>query len=213
MTGARKSWGVVALLAFSALLFSSCGVGTDSEPRALAPTSTAPTSLPDDAGTATSVIYFLQSELLVPVTRSLPDRTPKAVIESLLVSPTNADGEGLSSSIPASTRLLSASTSEDRTNVDLSADFGDVVGESRNQALGQIVLSITGLPDVTTVTFSLEGEPIKVTTSRGEVSVVTDCDFQTLMADPESSDLRLSPEQLDILNLRVDDLADRCGSI
>lgn len=196
-----------------ALMASACGLATDSSPRALPSTSTT-TSIPTDPGSAPAVIYFLQGEKLVPVTRELPGRTPEAVIESLLLSPTDADGEDLASAIPSATHLISAEFDGDVVDVNLSEDFGSVVGPARQQALGQIVLSLTSLTDVTDVTFRLEGEPFDVTSpQRGDVEVATDCDFQSLMADPDSEELRITTDQLTILSIRVGELHDRCGPI
>ncbi len=194
------------------LMVSACGVANDSGPRALPPTSTSTTSIPTNLGSAPAVIYFLQHENLIPVTRALPERTPEAVVESLLQSPTDADGEDLASAIPSATRLISAEFDDDVLDVNLSEDFGDVVGPARQQALGQIVLSLTSLENVTDVTFRLEGESFKVTSpQRGDVEVVTDCDFQSLVADPESEELRITSEQLTILSFRVAQLRERCG--
>lgn len=198
---------VVAVLA-------GCGVGTDSEPRAIEAPSTTTTSTPPDTGSVAAVLYFVQLEDLVPVTRAVPKRTPEDIIESLLVSPTDTDGQALSSAIPAGTQLLD--TEEGDTGllqVNFSEDFADVQGPSRQFALGQIVLSVTGLEEVSDVTFALEGEPLLATSpERGDVKIVTACDYRSLLADPADDDLMLTLDQLSKLSNRVADLEDSCGT-
>jgi hypothetical protein len=201
------------LLGLCALFVAAgCGIGVDSEPRALPlSTTTSTTAAPESSGDAPSIIYVVQTERLVPLTRSLETRTPEAVMGSLLVPPTSAEGTRLSSSIPAATELLGLRLDSGTLFVDLSSDFEDVVGPARQQAIGQVVLSETLLPDVDRLSFSIDGDLLQVTSpDRGDVDVVDECDYASLLADPDAEETELSEGQTALLRLRREDLDQRC---
>jgi spore germination protein GerM len=193
-----------------AALLSACGISTDGAPRELAATTSTSTTLPEQAGTAPAVLYYVQADRLVPITRALPARNAEAIIESLLQPPAPEEGAGLSSSIPANTQMLGLERSGSLLAVDLSREFDDVVGPSRQLAIGQMVLSETALSDTTQLTFSIEGEPFKVTTSRGDVNVVSACDYASMLADPEAEEAELTTGQITLLQLRRKELKDEC---
>jgi spore germination protein GerM len=193
-----------------AALLSACGISTDGAPRELAATTSTSTTPPEQAGTAPAVLYYVQADRLVPITRALPARNAEAIIESLLQPPAPEEGAGLSSSIPANTQMLGLERSGSLLAVDLSREFDDVVGPSRQLAIGQMVLSETALSDTTQLTFSIEGEPFKVTTSRGDVNVVSACDYASMLADPEAEEAELTTGQITLLQLRRKELKDEC---
>lgn len=209
------SLALVATLG-TATLGASCGIGNDSEPRALpGNTSTSTTSTPDPSGTEPSIIHVVQAEKLVPVTRELTEYTPAAVMESVLVPPTPADGRNLSSAIPPQTSLLGIEQEGDLVRIDLSEEFESVVGQVRSQAIGQIVLSQTLVPGVDRLSFSIDGDPLRVQSldpERGDVDIVADCDFVDLLAEPEAETTDLSEQEMAILALNRDDMKDRCNA-
>lgn len=202
--------GVAALAATSAL--AGCGVGIDDEPRALPITTTTTTTTPQVVGPETAVLWEVQAERLVPITRRLPDLGPQARVESLLSPPEAGEGRGMSSSIPASTELLGIREEGDLVTVDLSEEFDSVVGTAKSQAIGQIVMSLTWLSDVQQVSFTIDGEPLSVASlaTNKDVDVVGACDFQTLLADPEADDIQLTETQLNLLDTRGAELSEAC---
>lgn len=204
--------GAVAILACS-LLAAACGIEADPSPRAL-PVSTTTTTVPttEPTGEAETVLYMVKASALVPIVRRLPARTPREVMSSLLVPPSGGEGQGLSSSIPSATRLLGISGPENGlVEIDLSEDFEDVEGEARVLAVGQIVMSETLLPDVETLTFSIEGEPLSVfSPESGDVEVVDACDYATTLTDPTAEDVDLTIQQALSLNDRRQELRESC---
>lgn len=212
----RAALRLAALAAVLGVAAGGCGIDGDPEPRALPiSTSTSTTSVPEQSGTEASIIYFVQAEKLVPITRELPTRTPEAVMESLLAPPTPADGTGLSSAIPPSTELLGLELSDGLLRVDLSEEFEGVVGQVRSQAIGQIVLAQSVLPQVDRLSFSIDGDPLRVQSldpERGEVEVVQDCDFVELLAEPEADTTRLTAQQQTILTVQRDEMTERCDA-
>jgi len=207
---------LVALAAVLAVAAAGCGIDSDPEPRALPiSTTTSTTTVPEQSGTEPTIIHFVQAEKLVPITREIPARTPEAVMESLFAPPTPADGTGLSSAIPPSMEVLGLELTDGLLKVDLSEEFETVVGQVRSQAIGQIVLTQTILPDVDRLSFSIDGDPLRVQSldpDRGEVEVVEDCDFVELLAEPDADTTRLTAQQQTILAVQRDEMTERCDA-
>jgi hypothetical protein len=201
------------LVALVASLAGGCGIDADPEPRAL-PVTTTTTSTPttEPPGDQETEIYMVKNNALVPITRRLPASTTREVMNSLLVPPTGGEGQGLSSSIPASTRLLEITGPDDGLlEIDLSSDFEDVQAEARVLALGQIVMSQTLLPDVQRIKFSVEGEPLSIfSPEQGDVKVVDACDYSKNLANPEADDVSVTIQQALALTRRRDALDSTC---
>lgn len=202
--------GLALVLTCTVAIATACGIGTDDNPRDLAASTSTSTSTTEVTGTggktAQAVLYFVQGEKLVPVRRAVQARTDQAVLDSLLQSPTPDEGPQLSSSIPSGTKLVRLSQDGPLLSVDLSEEFNDVVGPRRQQAVGQIVLSETELEGVEELAFSIDGKPFKVTTSRGDVDVVSACDYASMLADPSAEDVELTTGQITLLELTKDRL-------
>lgn len=192
---------------------SGCGIGADGKPRAL-PVTTTTTSVPttEPKGDQEAEVFMVKNNALVPIDRRVPAFTPREVMQSLLVPPTTDEGQGLSSSIPAGTRLLEIKGPDDGLlDIDLSSEFEDVQAEARVLALGQIVMSQTLLPGVDRIRFSVEGEPLSIfSPKRGDVKVVDACDYSQSLADPQSEDVDVSAKQAHSLTLRRGALASLC---
>ena len=117
-------------------------------PEQLAATTSTSTTLPEQAGTAPAVLYYVQADRLVPITRALPARNAESIIESLLQPPTTAGGgaPGCPARIPGGTEMLGLERSG------IAARRRPLRGvrrrgraRCRQLAIGQIVLSETGL--------------------------------------------------------------------
>lgn len=202
--------GILATAA-CAILAAGCGVGVDESPRPLdieASTTTVAES-PSD-GQLSTVLYYVRDGKLLPLERELPDRTASTVINALTQSPSPAVA-GVGTSLPAGTRVLETVRGGDRLVVDLSQDFDTVVGLARQQAIGQMVMSITRGP-THDVEFRLEGRPLTVSsTSRGDTTVVDQCDFEDLLAVPEGEAVQgLAASSIQELERRHADLDDQC---
>jgi hypothetical protein len=126
---------------------------------------------------------------LVPVSRSLPDRTPNTVITALLGTPEPLEQvAGLGSSIPAGTELLGLQIDGDTVEVNLSKDFENVVGTGRQQAIAQMVMTLTEFTEVSAVRFMVDGKPVQVTSpTRGDTTSVGDCDYESLLTTEDEA--------------------------
>ena len=130
-------------------------------------------------------VYFLRDEKVGPAGRTVQTNTPaNAAIEALLAGPTSADqAAGLSSTIPAGTKLNSVSIKDGIATVDFSSSFAGGGGSSSMQGrVAEVVYTLTQFHNVTQgVSFELDGQP--ATTLGGEGLVL---DHPQTRADWES---------------------------
>ncbi len=179
----------MAMLGFvCAASLAGCGVGLDETARPLdieASTTTVVES-PSD-GQLNTMLYYVRDGMLLPLERELPDRTVSTVVNALSQSPTST-AERVGTSLPAGTQALNTSRDGDHLVVDLSPDFDTVVGLARQQAIGQMVMSVTRGP-VDDVEFQVDGRTLTVSSpTRGDTTVVDQCDFADLLADPDGTE-------------------------
>lgn len=212
--GTTRAASAAALAVAVVMAASACGIGNDTEPRALtvSTTTTEPATAPTSGG-ASAVVYYVLGDTLVPVTRSLPDRETGTVLNALLEAPADLDGlEELTTSIPTGTELQKLTLDGDTLSVDLSDDFENLAGPARQQAIAQIVLTATEFPSIRNVRFSVDGRPIQVTSpTRGDTERVDDCDFAALLPSAEEATADdLDQATIDRLDLRRADLDRRC---
>lgn len=204
----RSALRRASLCAAVAVVLVGCGVDLDDEPRALnLPTTTTTTSPNPSAGRFPTVLYYLADGKLLPVVKDLPDRSLTTVLTALLEPPAGSNAaQGLSSSIPAGTELLGFQRDHNLLAINLSGSFDNVVGLSRQQAIGQIVLTMTELSDITDLQFRVEGEEITVSSPvEGDSASVNACDFKPLVSTVEEAVARL--ERLPVI--AIDELDER----
>jgi spore germination protein GerM len=158
-------------------------VTTSTAAPATTTTTTAATTTTTEAEATGHVVYFLLEELdtedgspgpfLVPVYRQTPGSGDEAelVIELLLEGPGSDETEGtpsISTAIPEGTSLLGITVEGGVGTVDLSGEYDDGGGSFAMFArLAQVVYTLTRLPEVDQVAFSIEGEPVTVFSSEG----------------------------------------------
>ena len=207
---------ITSLIAAAAVVVAAagCSIGTDSEPRALA-VSTTTTSAPaaPTSGGASAQLWYLRDGSLVPAAVSLPDHTVSTTIGALFDTTDAAvKSQKLTSSVPIDTELSSVDLNEGTLTVDLSKEFDNVVGPSRQLAIAQIVLTATEFPNVSRVRFKVDGKPVQVATpTRGDATTVTACDYASLLGDPaELAKSGLSNASMQQLDERVATFAENC---
>lgn len=167
-----------------------CGIGADESPRALEVTVTTTTAPPGPtAGFASALLYFVREGSLLPIEQELPDDSPSTILEALVqAAPQDQAVSNLATSIPAGTEVLSFRRDDTHATVDLSEEFDNVVGLSRQQAIAQMVMTLTGREGLDTVSFQVEGSDIAVaSTTRGDVDEVDACDYVSLLSDADSA--------------------------
>ena len=209
-----RSAAVCALLALLAVVAAACGVDVDTSPRpVLTEPSTTTTSAVPAGGRSPVVLYYVREGTLLPVIEDLTDRRLDSTIAALLQPPTGAPGvAGLGTSIPAGTQLLDTDTANGQLRINLSSAFDNVVGRSREQAIGQMVLTATQDSDIEEVVFEVDGEPITVSSpNRGDRPEVGACDFRSLLATvDDASDALLPFEAVTALEQHRAELDEEC---
>lgn len=160
--------GLLALLA----------AGCSSSPSANSPTTTAPsstTSTSAPGGRATTYsLYFLRASHLGVAHRNAPaaDAVATAAVSALMGGP-DADEmtAGLTSAIPAGTRLLALRTASGTATVDVSDAFADKESPGDELArVAQVVFTLTQFPSVRIVALQIGGST-PTTFASGAVSL------------------------------------------
>jgi spore germination protein GerM len=127
-------------------------------------------------------IYLVDGDHLVARQRQITGlNEPAEALRSLLVGPTPEESaHGLTSDIPAQTRLYSLDLDGTVARVDLSAPFGAAGGSQQVLAIAQIVYTVTASRYIDAVRFSLSGRPIEVPNGSGSLApgARTRADFQ-----------------------------------
>ncbi|HEX5695633.1 MAG TPA: GerMN domain-containing protein [Acidimicrobiia bacterium] len=129
------------------------------------------------------VVYFLLAELdeddgspgpfLVPVYREGPstDEAALTALQLLVEGPTPDETAGtptISTAIPEGTSVNGVTVEAGLATVDLSTEYDDGGGSFGMFArLAQVVFTLTRLPDIEGVAFSIDGEPVTVFSSEG----------------------------------------------
>jgi spore germination protein GerM len=174
----RRLVGVFGVLVAIAGLVA-CGLPDDDRPRAIgddAPRDLTPsTSAPEaEIGADEVDVYFIDTETqrLRAVERQVQEATPDTVIGQLLRGPGERSAGEVTSSIPVGTELIGTKLEGDVLLVDLGPAKGGIVGVDATvqlQAFAQLVWTATALENVSSVRFTLEGNPLPVTTDSGAV--------------------------------------------
>jgi spore germination protein GerM len=187
---ARARTALLAALLLVGTLLASCGIPTESSPRALNDPNTTTTEAPAVVGNAARAVLYLSrgpaDEELVDVVRGLDSApSPATVLEALLQAPNEAETERqLTTLIPADTTLVSAELDEatDLLTVEFSEEqWQSLSGDTATGAYAQVVLTVTRLDGVGSVQFVLDGEVIDAPTPEGSLKdVVTAADYRAL---------------------------------
>jgi len=190
---------VLALVAVAAVMLAACGVPPDDRATLAAPASVpfdllgqAPsvtaTTLPF-AQTEKATLFLVQGERLAAVQRELPAPVSvESVLEALAAGPTATEVQlGLRTALLTTPGLVnSGGVSGGIATIDLGQPFSEIAGRDQIVALAQIVSTVTGLPGVGRVRFTLDGNPVGIL--RGDGAVTTETvsrdDYATLAPVP-----------------------------
>jgi hypothetical protein len=209
-TARPLAWCLGMIIAVTA----ACGVPVDTEPRALSDVGDVEAvDGQQPSGSSQTWVYLTLNEELVPTIREVPAASPAAVLNTLLAPPSEAESAaGLVTQIPEGTEVLSVEQNDTVLRVNLSAEFEDVIGASRQLAIGQIVLTVTELTGISEVTFQIDGDPQRVSSPvAGDVVRVSDCDYLPLIPTAETiQGSTIAPDASAHLLARRQSLAARC---
>ena len=143
---------------------SSTTSGGATEPAATTASGSAePSASPSTPAAATTTLrlYFLRDGMLGVAERQVPHTTvpATAALTALLAGPQGGEPEaGLSTAIPAGTRLLGLSIHDGTATVDLSREFGTGDGATMAQRVAEVVYTLTRYSTVHAVQFLLNGQ-------------------------------------------------------
>lgn len=188
MTAPTRARGLAALAVVA--LTTACGIPLDDEPRAVSGDlgRGVESGLPDspDSSGETTPLFFVRAGGLVAVSQRVSDVQPSTVLDALLSARPGAAGfDKLITQIPSGTRLLDSRVRGGVLEVNLSGEFSAINGPALQLAVGQIVLSVTKLRDISNVTFRIDGRDATVSSPKGDAQLVAACDFVSLLAAPE----------------------------
>lgn len=176
----RRRPGTVLLLVALVTSLSACSPAPmpSQTPTGTAPNPSPTTVIPSaDTTTIVRAYFYLGgqpgSDGLVPVLRDVEQHGVTAnAMTALLAGPTTeASGDwAITSAIPDGTRLLGLDIADGVASVDLSREFESGGGStSMFVRLGQVVFTLTQFPNVQSVRFRIEGQPVSVFGGEGIV--------------------------------------------
>jgi hypothetical protein len=159
-----------------AVMTAGCGVRPDHTARTLAadqvpyglldqaPVGAPPVTAPVAVAKVNVAVYFLTGERLQPAPRSVAEpATPLRAVNALLDGPNEEEAvAGLRTAINPATEAVVTRPAPELVAVDLSTAFAAVPTQEQRLALAQIVFTVTGLPGVKGVRFTLAGAPVEV---------------------------------------------------
>jgi spore germination protein GerM len=175
----RRTAAAIAAIAATALA-AGCGLPTSGHIERMDPRTvpfgllrTAPPGTPAPAarGPATD-LYFVQGDRLVTAARRVVgDNIPAEAVRLLLDGPTTTEAaRGLTSDVPAQTRLISLDLSGSVATVDLSSEFGTVGGSDQVLAVAQIVYTLTASRYIDSIRFAINGKLTEVPDGSGSLA-------------------------------------------
>ncbi|MEZ5180403.1 MAG: GerMN domain-containing protein [Acidimicrobiales bacterium] len=177
--GTTRALAALAVLVVVAL--GACGVPVDEEPRPIArttipPTSTAPTTLPEDAGQEVAV-YFLRGDRLERQGYTVKGEATLAQALGRVLEPPPEGSEDLQTAVPPGTSLLGVEVADRTATIDLTSEIGDVSALAQKQAFAQLVFTALAFPSLESVRFEVDGKPIDAPTDDGNRAEVTADNF------------------------------------
>ncbi len=192
---------ISGLLVACGLLLGACGIPTSNQADVVpshdvpfhllsptVPTSTTTTLFA--APYVSELIYLVKSSALVGVRREVVVPAPlNTVIDALLAGPTSSEtANGLTTALPPSVRIVSTVIVAGVATINMNAAFGQISGSAETLAVGQLVLTATSQPDVTAVSFAINGLAIAVPTADGASTKVpvTASQYAALLAGPSA---------------------------
>ena len=193
----HRSFFLVAALLLTVV---GCGLQENEVPQAIAPENLPPglldpsptssTTTPESGPTIAVPVYLLQRDgettRLVAVDREVTDpEAPGQRLTALLAAPSDDElDQGLNTSIPTDTVLLSTSLDEsaEELTVDLSDELFAIQGAELANAFAQMVFTAIEVDGVRQIRFLVEGDPIQTPDAQGRPvdGAVTRADYAVL---------------------------------
>ena len=158
------------LAALAAVLVAGCGVAPDDRPEEVstepAPAVATGTGSPGSGPLVT--IYLVRGAELSPAVRRTTARTTTVALDLLLEGPTRAEAaDGIRTALAPEEVGVEEVLPDGTVALSLTRGFTGLTGGNQLLAVAQIVWSLTALPEITGVRFTVEGAPVEVPTDAG----------------------------------------------
>lgn len=178
----KRFWTAFLICALVVLAVAGCAPkpaepGTPGQTPEVTPTpavepSVSPTSTTPTKEDVPIVVYFSYKEKMQPVQRYAPAGTTgvlKAALNALMEGPTDAEkAAGLSSQIPAGTKVNGVAIRGNVAIIDLTTDYDSGGGSlSMFNRIAQVVYTATQFKTVAAVEFRMEGKKLEVLGGEG----------------------------------------------
>jgi hypothetical protein len=193
----------IAALCLASTL-AACGIDTQSDAHVFddsevpfgltdpAPTTTTPANIgPTTAASVSFEVYFIRSNILVPVTRQagMPP-TATDLVTALLNGPTQSETTTNHRNALAGLEITARPRDASSVTVDLGRTFNDISRTNdRIFALGQLTLTLTDRPGISLVQYTIADSPIEVPKANGTLTKepVSRSDYAALLQAPTAS--------------------------
>ena len=161
---------LILLVALCAALVSGCGVSAEDTSEAVRTgASPSPELGNGDAAAGPHVtVFFVRGDALAPVDRRNSGATAEAALQQVVEGPTRAEAaDGIRTALAPEVDGVGAVGLDGIATVTVSRGFTGITGGNQLLAVAQIVWTLTDLPTVDRVRFTVEGSPIEVPTDAG----------------------------------------------
>ena len=159
-----------ALLLLVLVLLGACGVPTEDRPEQVSTAAVPQTESYDDdrPGGPRLTVYLVRGAELVPVQRRTSAVTTAQALELLVEGPSRAEAAaGIRTALVPEVVAVSREPAEDTATVEVTRGFTGITGGNQLLAVAQIVFTLTEVPTVSDVRFTVEGVPVEVPTDEG----------------------------------------------
>ena len=169
-------------------LLGGCGVPAEDLPEPVPTAGIHDTESPDDdpADGTGMTVYLVRGADLLPVMRATAVKTTGQALELLVEGPTRAEAaDGVRTALPPEVVGVQRRPNEGIATVAVTRGFTGITGGNQLLAVAQIVWTLTELPTVTGVRFTVEGAPVEVPTDEGLTARPVDRDdYGSVAPDP-----------------------------
>jgi hypothetical protein len=181
------SAAILALLA-AAVLGAGCSVRPQDRPEPV--TTAAPPSVEVDAGNRPEgprlTVFFVRGAHLAPVTRTTDAATTVSALDLLVEGPTRAEvGTGIRTALAPEVVGVDQEFPDSGATVSVTRGFTGLTGGNQLLAVAQVVWTLTDLPTVAAVRFTVDGAPVEVPTDDGLTDLPVDRDDYRSVAPPQ----------------------------
>jgi len=171
MRGGAAERSLLALCAALVVaLLATCGVRPQEAAEAV-PTGAAPATQlgqPDQSSGPRLTVFFVRGAALAPVERRVSPVSPTAALAQVVDGPTRAEAAtGIRTALAPEVVGVEAVGPGRTATVAVSRGFAGITGGNQLLAVAQIVWTLTALPTVEDVQFTVEGIPVEVPTDAG----------------------------------------------